>query len=346
MNQHRNDPAKKVHQIPTALTLADSQYKEAMEELNRDDSTQPGFHWRSAINMVGPLLPGHLWSIGARPANGKTTFMLNTFDALVAGGFPTIYLTTEMKAEEMRRIWAGMKLGYDTSAVLEKRWADLPNDARKQIQDQLEWQTYEVADVGLFVDLPRLDRDHIAEALRAYALAAGYKFVIVDHIHRWQPRDPAQKTAELASAVQGLKGTAVKHGLTVLLAAQINRGLDRSALAEFLPPPLAGLQQTSALEQESNVVLMLHRQRKKDATIAMAKEVAMGQRDVTDLIEPDIMCVAVAKHRHRRNARGRVFRLRVKDSCLLEDVDSFDRVRMGLPPVDENTANEDDTIPF
>lgn len=336
----------KIRQIPTPLSLAESQYQEALAELRRDDSAQPGFKWRSAIDLVGPMLPGHLWAIGARPANGKTTFLLNAFDALVAGGFPTIYLTTEMKAEEMRRIWAGMRLGYDTSKVLEKRWEKLPNDARQKVEQQLEWQAFEVADLGLFVDLPRLDTQHVAEALKAYALASGYKFVIVDHIHRWQVRDPAQKTAELTAAVQGLKGSAVKHGLTVLLACQINRGLDRSPLAEFLPPPLAGLQQTSALEQESNVVLMLHRQRKKDATIAMAKEVAMGQRDVTDLLEPDIMCVAVAKHRHRRNARGRVFRLRVADSCQLEDVDSYDRVRMGLPPVDEGTANEEDELPF
>ncbi len=316
MTAPHQDP--KVQPIPTPLTLAEQQYREALSDLTRDASDAPLLPWRSAIELIGPLLPGQLWVVGARPGNGKTTFLLNVLDWMVCSRQPTLYLTTETKAAEMRRLWAALQLGYSASDVLENAWQRLPSDARAQIAQRLEWQTYAAADVALFVDLPRLDTAHVARVLKEYAIEAKYPIVILDHVHRWQVRELSEKTAELTEAVQRLKGAAATYGLTLLLAAQINRGQDRSPLAEFLPPPLSALKQTGALEEEANVVLMLHRARRKDATKAMAQEVAMGQRDIRDLLDPDIICVSVAKHRNRPHATGRMLRLRVLESCQLD----------------------------
>jgi replicative DNA helicase len=342
---------RKISSIPTPLNLADSQRLEALAEIRRDRSARPPhFPWTSAVGLVGPFLPGHLVTVGARSGNGKTTFLLNAFDALVEARYPAIYLTTETKSEEMHRLWASMRLGYKAGDVLENAWDRLPGGAADRMAERIEFQTTGAADVGLFVDLPVLDRDHVAAVLEEYAIRCGYGFVFIDHIHRWQARDVAQKTGEMTAAVQGLKATAVKFGLTVIVAAQVNRGQDQSPLSEFLPPTVSRLQQTSALEQESNVVLMLHRQRRKDVTVAQVKEVAMGQRDVRDLIEPGVMCCSIAKHRNRPANLGRTFRLQVRDSCALEDLDHAALVRLGLAPeyTNEGTAQEpeQDDLPF
>lgn len=310
-----------VTRIPTPLALAESQMQEAIEDLDRAAGNFPRLPWPSGSGIAGPLIPGHLWVIGARPGNGKTSYLLNVFDAMAEQGWPVLFITTEMRAAEMRRLWAGMQLGYPERDVLTNNWDALPDGAAQKIRGHLEWQTYAAASTGLFVDLPRLDADHVKRVLQEYALACGYRIVILDHIHRWQVREISQKTAEMTAVVQGLKGSAVKHGLTILLAAQLNRGQDRSPMSEFLPAPLSALKQTAALEEECNVALMLHRQRRRDATVAMVKEVVNGQREVRDLIEPGILCASVGKMRHNEASVGRMMRLKVQPSRRLEDAD-------------------------
>jgi replicative DNA helicase len=320
------EPQRDPIRIPTPLSLADAQVRDAIVETERPPGDYPHLPWPAAMRLVGPLLPGQLWTIGARPGQGKTTVLLNLLHDLVQQRRPVLYMTTETRAEELRRVWAAMTLGLDVDAVLENRWRDLPTDAPAQLREHLEWQALSVADLACFVDLPQLSVDHVARTLRDYAKAAGYSIVLLDHIHRWQVQELSQKTAGMTAAVQWLKGMAAKYGFVVLLAAQLNRP-DRNALgSEFLPAPLSALKQTGALEEESNVVLMLHRARSKEATAAMAKEVAAGQRDVRDLIEPGIMCAAVAKHRTRPGATGRMLRLRVSRCCRLED-DSVGQAR-------------------
>jgi len=341
-----------VQPIPTSYNLAESQFREALEELRRDNSQPPRFVWPDATNLCGPFLPGHLWIAGARPANGKTTFLLNTFDGLVRNRWPCLYLTTEMKAEELRRLWAAMRLGFDVDAVLENAWDRLPTGALGQLEREVEERAMQ-SDVAVLCDLPVLDTTSVAAALKQYAVEEGFRFVFIDHIHRWTPSKIENKTGELGAAVQALKATAVKFKLTIFLAAQVARPADKTPLAEFQPSPNSSLSQTMALESEANAIIMLHRMRRPSITLAMCKEVNEGRRDVRDLIEPGVMCASVTKLRHRPKAVGRTFRLQVRDSGRLDGLDHQMRVHLGLEaevPVDEGTAisPEDDepVLPF
>lgn len=317
--------------IPTSFNLAETQFREAIEELRRDNSQPPRFVWPDATSLCGPFLPGHLWTVGARPGNGKTTFLLNTFDALVSARWPSLYLTTEMKAEELRRLWAAMRLGYDVDAVLENAWDRLPANALDFLEREIEKGAMR-SDVAVLCDLPVLNTESVARALKQYAVKEGFRFVFLDHMQRWSVKDLSQKTGEMGAAVAGLKATAVKFGLTVFLASQLGRPQDKSPLSEFQPAPNSALAQTMALESESNAIVMLHRQRKAGITIADCKAVMEGRKDVRELIEPGIMCASVTKLRHRPKAVGRTFRLKVRDSGRLDGLDSYDRAQLGIGP--------------
>lgn len=303
---------------PSPLVLAEQQVKEAQEERAKNLSEFPHLPWPSAMDLVGPLLPGQLWVVGARPGNGKTTFLLNLFDELVVQRVPVLYLATETKASELRCQWAALRLNLNVTHVLENAWHKLRPTAAAEVRQDLETQAMQSGDVGTFIDLPQLTVKAVAHVLKEYAVRCKFGILVLDHVHRWQVADLSNKTAELTAVVQRLKGAAAALGLTILLAAQCKRPTT-SPLAEFLPPALADLKQTGALEEESNVVVMLHRQKKADATATMVKEVHMGQRDVRDLLEPGVMCAAIAKHRNRPGATGRIFRLHVQECCRLED---------------------------
>jgi len=314
------EPNPDVVRIPTPLALAETQMLQALQ-MSRDDFRDlPHLTmFPSAMPIIGPMIPSDLWTVGARTGNGKTTFLLNLFEGLVERRLPTLFLTTEISAAQMRRQWAALRLGFRPDYVLENAWHLLPPGAQEMVDGDVKYQCEHLPDVGLFHDLPRLDASGVRKALKEYAIGARYSIVILDHINRWIPRDGSQKTQELTEAVQGFKEVAMKHKLCVILAAQISRGQDRNPLADFLPPPLSALQQTSALEQESSVVIMLHRQRKADATAAMMKEVVNGQREAKDLLEEGVMCMSVGKHRRRGSSVGRMIRLKVAKGGKLED---------------------------
>lgn len=345
------EPNPDVVRIPTPLALAETQYVEALAMSRLDHQELPHLiMFPSAMPHVGPLLPGDLWVVGARTGNGKTSWLLTLFDGLIEARHPVVYFTTEIRAAQMRRQWASLRLGFDQEAVLENAWHRLPAGAREQVDSDVRWQCENAADVALFVDLPRLDGPHVGRALKEYAIGAKYQIVILDHINRWRPKDQSQKTGELTTAVQGFKEVAMKEDLSVVLAAQISRGQDRNPFADFMPPPLSALQQTSALEQEASVVLMLHRQRKADVTAAQVKEVAEGQREVRDLLEPGIMCMAIGKHRRRGGAVGRMTKFRVgKGGRVLDEMDPRFKVepKFSLPPRErEPGEDEEGELPF
>lgn len=309
-----------VVQIPTPLALAEAQHVESFRMNRLDWSKLPALsNFTTAHNVVGPFLPGDMWVVAARPGNGKTTFLLNIFDDLVRNGWPVLYITTEIKAAAMRRVWAALNLSYPVKDVLENAWHRLEEGARDKVEENLRWQIAN-ADVGLFVDVPYLNGQTVGRALKEYAVRARYEIVIVDHVNRWIPKDHSNKTQEMTQAVQAFKAVAMEHDLNPVLAAQVNRGQDRSPLADFMPPPISALKQTGALEEEASVILMLHRQRKADVTAAQVKAVAAGQGDVRELLEPDLMCATVGKHRVRGGeATGRTIRFRIRAGGRIVD---------------------------
>lgn len=306
--------------IPTAYNLAQQQLVTATTERAEHYEAFPMPHWPDVASLTGPLLPGQLWVIGARTGQGKTTFLLNMVNGLLtkASGFArVVYFCTETSAAELRCVWAAQRLGYAVDAVLENRWADCthtlsgPEALTALTQELVYLSSPEVSQAIVFVDVPRLNLENLAPAIKEYVMEEGYGIVVIDHIHRYAVKDANTVTAELSEAVRKIKGSATSHRFTALLAAQINRPSERTPTAEFLAPPLAALKQSGALEEEANIVLLLHRARKADVTHEQIRAVVEGRKDAKDLIEPGIMCVSVGKHRTRNHNVGRTARLRV-----------------------------------
>lgn len=318
--------------LPTPLTLADEQTREALQDCEIDYSEFPVLPWRTLGEYVGPLLPGHLVTIGARPANGKTEVARNILNAFVRQGMPCLYFCTETPAKVMWRTWAAMTVNARRGHTLANRWGEaIPGldaaGAKALVRHQVEYLRDKFHDLAVFVDLPVMSGETLKAAMDEYARRCGYRFVIIDHIHRYDPRSPKDLTSELGRAVRRIKGYANDHGLSIIVAAQVNRPpRDTNPLIEFLCPPRSSLQQTAALEQESNVIVMLHRQKRAGVTPVDIKAVLDGEKEIRDLIEPGVMCCTVSKNRDWPEYEGRMAKLEVPERGVLREY--------GTPPLD------------
>lgn len=276
--------------------LAQKQQAEALARAAIDYSAAPKWPWPSLNELVGPLLAGDLWVVGARPACGKTTFLLNVVQHFTETRMPWLYIGMEMGPEQLRRKWAAFRLGFHAKSVLRNDWNALPDGAREAIDRDVIEQTTALADVAHFADARRVTPEQMAQWMDASA-RWGCKTVILDHIHQVKfGSEGTNLTHEMGEAVRAFKERAVKLGIVVIIAAQMNRP-ERELLADYVPPPLSALKQTGALEEVADVGIILHKALKRTATAADIKAVRQGTLDADLVIERNVMGVRCGKHR-------------------------------------------------
>lgn len=313
--------------IPTPFARAQAQIEQAIRERSFPTLGLPRPKWPGIARLTGPLMPGHLGIVGARPGNGKTTFLLQLFDSLVMQSQRVIYLGTETSAADLRSQWAATLCKFNVTAVLENDWCAATHilsgeEALANFSEMIAWQNSGLmSERAVFVDMPVLNRTTLRKVLIEYKVEETHPILLLDHFHRWDSRDPRNATAELAEVVRDLKGYLSRSRAMMIVAAQLNRPqmARMNVLSEAFAPPLSALKQTGALEEEANWVLMLHRQRRADVTGPQLKEVEYGQRDARSLLEDDVMCVTAVKNRSRPKAVGVTSRLSVKDTGALEE---------------------------
>lgn len=302
--------------LPDARTLAQQQIDRALAIGDEDWSSAPRFPWRDVDALVGPILPGELVLVGARPGNGKTTLLLNWCDYLVEQGTPWLYIGMEMGAEQLRRQWAAWRTGLDAELVLGNQWSRLRPGAKEDIAAELRWQaTSDIAGLAHFAPARSIGLLDLKEWTE-WAVKEGCEVLVVDHFHRMNHGGgDGEERRAMGDTVRGGKELAVKHGIRLVVAAQLNRG-SSDELAPYYPPPLTALRECGALEEEADTVLMLHRALregldKKD--LALVKE---GLSAVSTVAAANTMGVMLRKFRKNGNRVDTSARLRVEQGRI------------------------------
>lgn len=314
---------KQVAQIPTSLAVAGKQVTEAQESLYANNDDLPTWPWPDLTALCGKILPGDLVVIGARPANGKTTMVLNVFDYLVRAGFPTLYIGagSEGPPKEARKQWAALRLGYPAYLVMENRWTELPDGAREAIFLELQQQANGDHELAHFADVgAKLTPSSLVNALQQFKRQRAARYVILDHIHRIRFGTEKNPRLELAEATRFLRDVAAQEQWGVIVAAQLHRApAQGGVLRDLIPPTMSDLKETGTLEEDAVVGLLLHRVKRANVDMATMQAVGRAERPVSDILEPGRMAVRVGKHRRRGHVMDQVAFLHVNESGRLEN---------------------------
>jgi replicative DNA helicase len=325
----------KVTPIPTSYAIATAQVTEAQEALYANTGDLPQWPWLDVQRLCGSPLPGDLTVIGARPANGKTSMMLNLFDHFTAAGYPTLYIGagSEGPPKDSRRQWSALRLGYPAYLVLENRWAELPVGAQDQVFDDLQRQADKEQAVAHFAEVgAKLTPEALTKALVEFRHCTHGRYVLLDHIHRIRFGTDKNPRLELAEATRWLRDMASKYDWSIIVAAQLHRAPSQNgSLRDLTPPTMSDLKETGTLEEDAVVGLLLHRVKRADVDASAVNAVARGERPITDILEPRCMAVRIGKHRRRGH---------VMDSTAFLNVGDDGRLTMRAP-----VWRKDDTSP-
>ncbi|MBX3094625.1 MAG: replicative DNA helicase [Cryobacterium sp.] len=228
-------------------------------------------------DLTNGLHPGQLILVAARPALGKSTLALDFARAAAIGhDMPTLFFSLEMGRSEI-----AMRLLSAEAAV------PLHN-MRKGMVDSRDWTTIahtrgRINDAPLYIDdSPNMTLVEIRAKARRLKQRVGLKMVIVDYLQLMTSGKKVEsRQQEVSEFSRALKLLSKELQVPVVALSQLNRGPEQRT---DKMPALSDLRESGSLEQDADVVILLHRDRE-----------SIYEKDNPRAGEADLI---VAKHRN------------------------------------------------
>ena len=236
--------------------------------------------WRSLNRSIRGWRPGALYVVGARPGIGKSLFLQAAALSLSNHG-QVLFEALEMEHEEIT-----IRLLAQVSEVSQGLMGGIREDGKSPLGDaqraRIDQARQRIQDLPLTFarggsTVERI-REH-ARQLRARGPLAG---IVVDYLQLMRTdRRIDNRVQEISMITRQLKMLAGEFDCPVLLASQLNR----ASVQYGQPPTLTALRESGSIEQDADVVVLLHTDGEEpdvhggldlDAIVAKNRQGALG----------------------------------------------------------------------
>lgn len=286
--------------LPTAEKMVRDQTRDAFDRLHEDTTNYPAFPWPELDDLAGLMCPEDLWMIAGRTGHGKSLFLLNLFDRLIADNHAILYVGLEQSPKILRTKWAALRAGIPAKRVLAPSKAERSSGAFQSvleaIEPQIRWQREQPqAQLAHFATTRFVTREGLV-AWTEWAVEHGCSMIIVDHIDRMHHGDGKNSFHDLSETVRLAKELATEHRIVMCMASQVGRP-NGDHLQKFQPPALHDLRGSGRKEEEADAVLAVYRPLKSGVTDSEMTQARQGRLAEGEIYELDLMAVKVLKHR-------------------------------------------------
>jgi replicative DNA helicase len=204
--------------------------------------------------MTGGFQGSQLIILAARPSMGKTAFALNILDNVAINlQKPVLFFSLEMGQNELgerllaargrvegHKLRTGHHLGTKEMAKIGEAYEVL-RSAPVFIDDSPSRSVVQIA----------------ANARRLHSKNDGLGLVLIDYIQLIEQEDSRESRQEhIAKVSRRLKTLARELNIPVIALSQLNRGVETR---EDRRPRMADLRESGAIEQDADIILLLHR---------------------------------------------------------------------------------------
>ena len=198
------------------------------------------------------LQNGELIIVAGRPSMGKTSFALNIVQHVgVELHEPVVIFSLEMSKEQLARNMLCSHVRIDSHQLRQGR---LSNDER----EKLGLNVGALMEAPIFIDdSAALNCFEIRAKVRRLKRQKGLRLAVIDYLQLMQgPEYMDSREQQIASISRSLKGLAREMQIPVIAVAQLNRAAE---MRDGNRPRMADLRESGSLEQDADVVLLLHR---------------------------------------------------------------------------------------
>ena len=237
--------------LTEAVTTAIDEIETAMGRDGKMVGVPTGF--AELDDLTNGLHPGQLIILAARPALGKSTLGLDfARSAAIKNDMPTIIFSLEMGRSEI----AMRLLSAEASVPLQHM--------RKGTVHTNDWTTIastrgRINDAPLYIDdSPNMTLVEIRGKCRRLKQRVGLKMVIIDYLQLMTSGKKVEsRQQEVSEFSRALKLLAKELNVPVIAISQLNRGPEQRADKK---PALSDLRESGSLEQDADMVILLHRE--------------------------------------------------------------------------------------
>jgi replicative DNA helicase len=198
------------------------------------------------------LQSGELIIVAGRPSMGKTSFALNIVQHVgVQLGLPVVIFSLEMSKEQLARNMLCSHLKLDSQRLRRGR---LTSEER----EQLPIHVGALMEAPIFIDdSAALNTFEIRAKVRRLKRSKGLRLAVIDYLQLMQGSEHIDsREQQIAAISRSLKGLAREMQIPVIAVAQLNRQAEQR---DDHRPRMADLRESGSLEQDADVVLLLHR---------------------------------------------------------------------------------------
>ncbi|MFF3094202.1 DnaB-like helicase C-terminal domain-containing protein [Streptomyces cyaneofuscatus] len=204
--------------------------------------------------LSGGWAPGQLIVIGARPAMGKSTIGVGfARAAAITNNIPTLFESLEMSKAELG---SGIVAAESQVALHHMKQGVVGNDA--PAAQRMARAAQKMREAPLHIsDGVNLSMPALRAKVRNLVRTGGLRLVVVDYLQLMQAPTAESRQVAVSALSRGLKLLAKEFGITVIVLAQLNRGPEQRTEKK---PMVSDLRESGAIEQDADIVILLHRE--------------------------------------------------------------------------------------
>lgn len=222
---------------------------ELLDRIERGEMRGDTTPWPDLDRLL-TLQAGRLYTVAARPGVGKSLFGQAIASHMSAAhGKATFVASLEMPADEYAQRFLASASGVPLNVMDDGRLTDSQWGALGHATTKLGgWDVY-------VNDSTRQTLATIRSEARAVARRHTLGAIVIDYLQLVQPADRrVNREQQVAALTAGFKALAKDLRVPVILIAQLNR----ENVRDKRPPRLSDLRESGAIEQDSDVVILLH----------------------------------------------------------------------------------------
>ena len=228
---------------------------ERIEEAGGKDLTGIPSGFTKLDNITNGWQPGTLNIIAARPAMGKTAFALS--------------MAKNMAVDHQKRI-AFFSLEMSTLELVNRLLSNVCEIAGENIKkgnlepwqwEQMGSRSVELCRAQLYIDdTPNISISELSTKARRLKAERDIDCIMIDYLQMLNAAGMqyGSREQEVGLISRHLKGLAKELQIPVIALAQLNRGVE-GRTGDDKRPQLSDLRESDSIEQDADIVLMIHR---------------------------------------------------------------------------------------
>lgn len=230
--------------------------------------------WPSLNHLIGGLRPGGMYVVAARPAQGKSVIGQNLAVELADHG-AVAFLSLEMSRAELHMRLTSQLGRVHMSSVSRQALDGQDWEGVRSARAKLQRMPLAISDEG------GMTVTQIRAFVRSVAREQSLGGVVLDYLQLTESADSRkERHVHVAEVSRAMKLIAKEFNVPVIVLSQVNRKSEERADGR---PRMSDLRESGAIEQDADVVMLLHRpeDRPGEADIIVAKNRGGNTGEVT-----------------------------------------------------------------